>query len=419
MKNNAPLRTLYVLNAAAGGATQGIIELLRQLPAEEHEAYLVIPAAPNENQQKIFSQVAKEVFIVPMTWWNSAAEMPILWRFLTWLRGAVGTLFHLLPLWKLCRIIRSRKIDIVYTNTIVVLDGALAAKLCGVPHIWHIKEWFGAKGRVQFGIPDAWLAKLISALSASVIVMTEFIGEFFSPYKMENKVRVIYDGVHPADFEKESNGLALRETLGIQPGQFVVGMAASLSSVWKEHAVFIEMAALLADEFPKMVFAAFGSEPKKHRNPAYNQPWRYYQGLQQHVRRLGLQEKFIWAGFHADIPQMMSALDVLVHPCAHEPFGRVAIEAQAAGRPVVGPNSGGIAESVVHGKTGLLVEPGNPRAFADGVRLLARDRNMLKQYGANGRAHVRQNFSNNRHAQEIARLYNLIAPKGPKVSSKL
>lgn len=406
--SNRPVRVLYALNAAAGGATQGIVELLRGLPRDRFEAYLAVPEPPDEHQKIVFSALTCRTFIVPMRWWNRKTSLPPGWRIPLGVRDTLETWGHGRSVWSLVRLIRAQQIDLVYTNSVMTLDGALAARYCGIPHIWHLKEWFGSQARVKFWLPDSMLARFIRNFSTRVLVMTRFIGEIFERYDLRDRITVVNDGVDVTSFGQEARGGALRQSLGVTDEQFLIGMAASLSSTWKQHSVFIEMAARLVDRFPQIRFAAFGPEPQRHRNPAYNQPWRYYQGLRAQVTRLGLNDKFIWAGFHRDIPQMMDAVDVLVHPCAQEPFGRVAIEAMAAQCPVVGPNTGGIAESVIDGETGILVPAGDVSAFADATARLVSDSNLRQRMGAAGRAHAAKNFSLEQHVAQISNIYDEI-----------
>ena len=414
MEQKRPLRILYVLNASGGGATQGILELLRSLPREDYQAFLVVPDQPTERQREVFSRLAQGCFQVPMVWWNLKVDLPWYWRVLVCGRGWLITLGHFLPLWRLCRIIHEQEIDIVYTNTVMILDGALAAWLCGIPHIWHIKEWIGSEARVKFLLPDWLLVKAIASLSARVIVMTHFAGDIFFRHGVTANLQVIYDGVNLADFQSPHSGMALRAKLGIPSDRFLVGMSASLASIWKRHDIFIEMAALLAACLPNVSFAVFGSEPQRYGNPAYNRPWQYYQSLQARVKEFGLEKRFYWAGFCDNIPAMMDSLDVLVHPCETEPFGRVAIEAMAASRPVVGPRWGGIAESVVDQETGLLVEPGNPQAFADAVKILHDDSQHCAALAAYGCALVARSFSIQEHVAEICQVYHSVCKK-PKM----
>ena len=88
-------------------------------------------------------------------------------------------------------------------------------------------------------------------------------------------------------FAGDCNGGALRSALGVAEDEVLVGMSASLSATWKQHAVFVEMAARLAETFPRVRFVAFGSEPRRTGRRVYDRTWRYYQGLQEQVQRLG------------------------------------------------------------------------------------------------------------------------------------
>lgn len=400
----SPLRVLYVLNASGGGATQGILELLRGLPGDQYEAYLAVPNEPEFRQQQLFSQLAAATYVVPMSWWNRKLTLPAWWRLMAWGSSTARTLAHLRPVTTLCNLIRRHQIDLVYTTTALTLDGALAARVCKVPHIWHIKERIGQRGRVKFLLPDMLLARLMVALSDRIIVMSHFINDFFEHQGLAQQIEVISDGVDLGQFNSD-HGAELRKQLGVQPNQLLIGMAADLGAVWKQHRLFFDMAARITNQFPEIRFGVFGRPPSRQSNPAYNRPWSYYQELHQYVHELGLEDRVLWAGFHSDIAQMMSALDILVHPCDTEPFGRVAIEAMAAYRPVIGPSAGGIAETVLDKVTGLLVAPRQEGAFSHAVSRLATNARMRRSLGEAGHKHVAANYSIGQHIKRITELY--------------
>ena len=406
---NGPLRVLYVLNSASGGATQGVVELLKGLSHSRYQAYIVIPNSGSRGQLRRFKQLAARTEVVPMSWWSRSAAGPLPWRTMAWGSGAIRATCHARSVGALSRLLRQWGIHLVYTNTAVIFDGALAARLCGVPHLWHIKECIGRHGRVKFTLPDRALTRIISALSCRVIVMSRFIGEVFERNGLENSLALLPDGVDLQEYAGDLGGQELRRELTVEDHQILVGMVASLSSTWKQHQLFIRMSALLARRLPELRFVVFGSEPKRRRNPAYSRPWDYYQKLRREVQHRDIGDRFIWGGFRENIPQMMDALDILAHPCEIEPFGRIAIEAMAARRPVVGPDRGGIAESVMHGKTGLLVEPGNAPAFAAAVERLIQDRELRQWMGENGRRHVASQFSLRQHVSSVSDLYDEIA----------
>jgi len=97
---------------------------------------------------------------------------------------------------------------------------------------------------------------------------------------------------------------------------------------------------------------------------------------------------------YADVPKLYASADIVVFPSLWpEPFGRIPLEAMAAGLPVVASSTGGIPETVVHEKTGLLVPPGDAAALRYALRTLLADEQLRKQYGAAGRMFVKERYS--------------------------
>jgi starch synthase len=98
--------------------------------------------------------------------------------------------------------------------------------------------------------------------------------------------------------------------------------------------------------------------------------------------------------WHDNAPGLMRHFDVLVAPSLQEPFGTVVSEAMAVGTPVVATRVGGLAEVVDDGVTGLLVEPGEPKALASAIlEVLARGdamsdaaRRAARRFGADAYA---------------------------------
>jgi glycosyltransferase involved in cell wall biosynthesis len=106
-----------------------------------------------------------------------------------------------------------------------------------------------------------------------------------------------------------------------------------------------------------------------------------------------------------------SAGDLFVMPSVEESFGQTAIEACACGIPVVGFDVGGIPDSVIHNKTGLLVPPGDSNALAQAIKLLLSDSQFCAFLGSNGRAHALANFSLSKNAEAYVRLFNKLIQK--------
>lgn len=96
-------------------------------------------------------------------------------------------------------------------------------------------------------------------------------------------------------------------------------------------------------------------------------------------------ERVRWLGFRDDAPSVIAALDLLVVPSLTEAFGLVAVEAMAAGVPVVASAVEGLAEVVEDGRMGVLVPPGDPAALAAAIARLASDAGARREMGEAGR----------------------------------
>ncbi|MER7399834.1 glycosyltransferase, partial [Streptomyces sp. NPDC000151] len=89
-----------------------------------------------------------------------------------------------------------------------------------------------------------------------------------------------------------------------------------------------------------------------------------------------------------ELARLFATLDVFVHTGPYETFGQTVQEAMASGVPVVAPAAGGPLDLVAHGRTGLLVPPGDAAAVRDAVQVLAGSPKLRAAYGAAGRAAV-------------------------------
>jgi glycosyltransferase involved in cell wall biosynthesis len=98
-------------------------------------------------------------------------------------------------------------------------------------------------------------------------------------------------------------------------------------------------------------------------------------------------------GFREDVPRVLSALDGYVLPSREEGLGTAILEALAVGLPVVATRVGGIPESVIHEKTGLLVEPDQPQELADAMLRFMESEELRRTLPEGARHHIETNFT--------------------------
>ena len=118
--------------------------------------------------------------------------------------------------------------------------------------------------------------------------------------------------------------------------------------------------------------------------------WGGTEPLRSLAHRLGVSDRVAFVGklSRAELLQEYAQAQFFVLPSIFEPFGIVLLEAMAAGLPVIASRVGGIPEIVEDGRTGLLVEPGNPGALAEALRHLCRDEVLRTSMGRSARERV-------------------------------
>jgi len=123
----------------------------------------------------------------------------------------------------------------------------------------------------------------------------------------------------------------------------------------------------------------------------------YAERLYALAQELGVADRVAFLGFRRDVPLLMAACDIVVHTAtAPEPFGRMIVEAQLAGRPIVASRDGGVVELIADGQTGVLVPPGDPAALAAAVGTLLADPGHAAHLAEQGRRAARARFSRER-----------------------
>jgi glycosyltransferase involved in cell wall biosynthesis len=266
------------------------------------------------------------------------------------------------------------------------------ARLLGIKAVTHVRfpdtdsgyRWF-----LGAGFSSAIFVSRSARLDAEQEAPGLFAGRSVS----------IYDPVSiPEPLSPEARA-SLRQSLDLQPSDVAVGLVGQVSEI-KGIAEFVEAAALVAPRCPTVRFVVIGEDQQHHG--------RVRREMTERVDSLGLTSRFTFTGYRPDAPTLAGALDVTTVPSHVEPLGLSALEAMAAGTPVIASAVGGLAESVIDGETGLLVPPRDATALAAAIERLAADREARERFGTAGRARVRDQFSPERHADRLQALYDEI-----------
>ncbi|MDZ4277542.1 MAG: glycosyltransferase family 4 protein, partial [Dehalococcoidia bacterium] len=132
--------------------------------------------------------------------------------------------------------------------------------------------------------------------------------------------------------------------------------------------------------------------------------------LERQAEQLDIVGKVSFRGevAHDEVPSVLRELDVFVLPSRAEGFGVAALEAQAMELPVVASNVHGIPDVVAHGRSGVLVPPGDARALAEAIGRLGRDAGLRAAMGRAGRIFVAERYRWEENAARMERLYHYL-----------
>jgi len=256
----------------------------------------------------------------------------------------------------LADIIQKEKIDIVHARSRVpAWIGYFAARRTNATfittcHGYYKKHFFSS----------------VMGWAKSVIVISNCIGrhmvdDFSVPLE---RIRLIPRSVDLDKFKFES--AAAR-----RGREFNVGIIGRISPI-KGHLDFIKAMAKAQGEIPNLKIWVVGDAAQSHRY--------YKEQVQLLVKRLGLAPVTQFLGTQRDIPEILSHLDCLVlATTTQEAFGRVILEAQASGVPVVATRVGGVVDVIDDGVTGLLVSPSDPKAIAEASVKLYKDKQLVQR----------------------------------------
>jgi glycosyltransferase involved in cell wall biosynthesis len=286
-------------------------------------------------------------------------------------------------------IARERGPALVHSNTSVIVSGQRIADRLGIPHVRHVRELYPR-------VPGAWRLwrhRLLAAdrlLCVSHAVAAQFSGA--------EGVAVIHDGLPAQPVRSERD--ASRAAFGLDTDAFVVAVLGRISA-WKGQD-------LLARALAEPALASIGAI-----GLVAGTPWPGADGpvteLERLRERLGLGERLRMLGFQSDLAGLLGAADAVAVPSTKpDPFPNAALEAAAAGVPVVAAAHGGLPEMLRDGQTGLLVEPGDPAALAAALRSLADDPARAHDLGAAAAADVAARFSAKRMLAAIQAQYEAL-----------
>lgn len=273
-----------------------------------------------------------------------------------------STARSVINIWQIIRLaktIRKEQYSIIHTHAskdLWILTPAL--QLAGLHTRLFLTKHVGSYIKKK-DILHRWVySRVATAFAISTVIAKNLSDTCPLP---QSRIQILYDGTDMHRFSAENvDAQAVRQELGIQPGELVLGMTTRFSP-GKGHEEFLEAMARLQPEFPKLRGiivgeASFGEQA-------------YEQQIRQRAANLHL-DNVLFTGYRKDTERMYAAMDIFVFPSHSEAFGMALVEAMAMGKPSVCSNSDGVPDIAIDNVTSLLFEKQNAGDLTEKIRQL-------------------------------------------------
>ena len=371
------------------GAQRSLFDIIVNLDETKYMSIVVAPTYGPLTRQ--LDSAGISVFKKDICHWAPPPDdfgMRYIYRFFHGLRSRA---------WAIARLIEEHDVDVVYTNTVTLVEGAIAARMARRPHIWHLRENIVGNNEIRRIIPGFVIRIIIGYLSDliicnSVSLKRNMISRFF-----KSKVCVVYNGVSISERMPSSLCMAGRAMLGIEGKDKIVIIVGALHER-KGHKLFLRSAKLISERVRNIRFLVVGEGSGS-----------YKEELMSLCESLGIVQKVMFLGYQEEVTELIALSDVLVMSSNQEPFGKVVIEAMAQYTPVVSTRCGGPEEIIEHGNSGLLVKNGSEEEMAESVVSILQDSELAGKLATNGYKRALELFELKKSISHIESCLDLVA----------
>lgn len=377
------MNILYIAHERLlGGASLSLVTLADEMKKRGHKVGVVVPF--------YFSPIAKELrrrgiktYWVFFGWWMMPEDLSF------FMRVGFQCLYkiEIIPAYFISRIVKARNYQIIHSNSSVIDVGSRAAKLAGVQHIWHFRE-FRDFYKLKFlkGKEDS-VNSIIHGRD-QIVFISKKLQDYYGELKQTNRTSVIYNGVDKKYINHH-----------IHNNRKIIFLISGNLHRNKRQDLVLQASVLLRDwdvrNFEIWIAGGVGALESSKK---YEQELKEYISINQlhNVKMLGRID---------DMNLVRSQTDVEIVPSVLEAFGRVTIEAMLSANPVIASDSGANPELVHQGETGWLFESGSALKLAEQMKMIIENPEIIGKMGEKAFQFARDNFLSEKNTIAIEKLY--------------
>jgi glycosyltransferase involved in cell wall biosynthesis len=298
--------------------------------------------------------------------------------------------------------------DVVFVVTAALPAALVGARLARVPSIVYAAEILqhrGSHGRASAAAAGV-LVRLTGRLATTVVATSRAVAGQYAGARA--RVTVIYPGFSAPP---EADGRSFRSHRGLEGAAPLLAVVGNVTH-GRGQDVAIRAVKLLTDRFPEVACVIVGGTLSRAADDAYRE------SLYTLAGDLGVSSRVVFTGVVERIFDVYAAADVVVNPArVPEGLGRAALEALAAGKPVVSTRVGAVPEILRDQVDALLVEPDAAEAIADAVATLWSDEELRDSLVRRGRERVSTKLDERRSAQAFREVVDEVVASSSRGSS--
>jgi len=268
------------------------------------------------------------------------------------------------------------RFDVVITLLFAAdVIGRLLAQWSGVPRVISSLR----ARNMHYSQIQRWLVRSTMKAADAVVINAPHTRDFAIREEgaPSDRIYIIRNGVKIENYSKPSNQTALRDEMGLPKHGWLLGTIGRLTRQ-KGVDILLHALCLINIRDFNLLVIGMGAEETTLRTLA---------------RNLGLEARVHFIGYRHDVPVLLQALDLYVHPARFEGMPNAVLEAMAAARPVIATAVDGNCELIEDGAHGWLVPPEDPVALATAIETALSSPTEARRRGAAAQERVSENFS--------------------------
>lgn len=373
-----PLKVCFVSYSSgmSGGAERTLPRFVHSLQMKGVKVHVILPSN-GPMVEELEKRNIKYIILPYRTWMHLKASL---------FKKIAIFFWNLIISIPICLKIIQWNCNIVFSNTITVSIGALAAKLTFRTHIWHIREFGYEDHGFSFDLGDKFSYWLIKRLSNVYIFISFAVEEKYKEILPLHKRKVVYEGYITSEQMNDN-----RKSLSLNNQDTIIRclMIGTLHE-GKGHKDAIKSIGELKKDGIDLVLDIVG------------EGFDYYKKqLLSLISQYKLGNNVFFHGYIDDPFSIIKNCDIFLMCSKKEAFGFVTIEAMQFGKPVIGTKSGGTKELIVDGFNGLFYSPGDYIELAKKIKYLVNNPYISKKMGENGKKWVFEKFTFERYVSEM------------------